>query len=288
MALAGKWLDANQTVNTRYVTPLRQGTGIDLIHGERGGAGRNSTPTGNTDFVTDDITSDAPVDDYGYCDEDQESVIFGYGPQTGTSVRVGFGDTESGANERAVTGPDFPSYGRYVAGRPGGSFLRSIDRGSEAGLVPKAMQPPGITESNAPPDWDGVLDAGISDPSQYVMQTSMTQRDKTREGSQISGTASEYFAPIHSRIPGMRIKDLDSNPSRHINMEPKDQDLIIRPFWLRTAGTGNRADMAPNELYVSQPMFRVAPDNPQVGPDVPSDLVPSYEDYTGLSADGTW
>jgi hypothetical protein len=148
------------------------------------------------------------------------------------------------------------------------------------------MQPPGATEKTAPPESGAVNDAGISDPSQYVMQTSMTQRDKVRAGSQRgSGSASEYDAAIASRITGMKTKTLDAEPSRHFDMVPKAQDLIIRPWWVRTAGTGYRTDMLRNELYVSQPRSRVAPDNPYVGTETPPAVM---DTYGYVPEDSTW
>jgi hypothetical protein len=136
-------------------------------------------------------------------------------------------------------------------------------------------------------DHSYVEDAQTSDVSQYEMNTSMTQRDKTREGSQISGTASEYSAPIHSRITAMKNRvwgaspDLPGHLQRHDDMFPKQQDLIVRPFWLRTAGTGDASAMKTNELYVSEPLQRTPPEDAWQGNSVNNSAASSEFGYTG-------
>ena len=93
------------------------------------------------------------------------------------------------------------------------------------------------------------------------MQTSMVQRDKVRAGSQRGGgSASDFDQPIASRIVGKRLKfGFGGDRQRHEDMQPKEQNLILRPFWLRTAGTGNPEWMEPNSMYESTPMQRTPP-----------------------------
>jgi hypothetical protein len=97
----------------------------------------------------------------------------------------------------------------------------------------------------------------------------MTQLNKTRAGSQSSGTANEYDAPIKQNIPGMKFKQYVADDSdRHADMFPKQQDAIIRPFWLRTAGTGYREWMESNQLAPPQPLQRTPPPDPYQGSEV--------------------
>jgi hypothetical protein len=92
----------------------------------------------------------------------------------------------------------------------------------------------------------------------------MTQRDQVRTGSQTQ-RASEYHAPIRSRIVGMRLKPW-SGGQRHYDMQPREQNQHIRAWWARSAGTGHRSWMAANEMYVSDPLQRTPPPNPYAGP----------------------
>lgn len=257
--IKGAWL-AQQQGYQPYDSALKQGTGVNPIHAVHGGAGRGTTP-GTTEPVPETLVGD-PVDDYGYCDEDTANRMYGYGPETGLSDRPSWGESDMAAN----TLPGYPAYGPYEGGRPGGTPIRSIEHGARLGLHSKAQYESNVLQGEDYKSTSYVNDADISDPSQYVMQTSMTQRDKTRAGSQASGTANEYDAPIRSRIPGMRARFF-GGPERHADMEPKAQDVILRPFWNRTAGTGDPALMKPNELYQSTPYSRTPPPDAYQGPD---------------------
>jgi len=91
------------------------------------------------------------------------------------------------------------------------------------------------------------------------------------------GRANEFDAPIGSRIPGQKLR-FWSGGERHYDMFPRQQDLIIRPFWARNAGTGYVEWMAPNEMYVSSPYNRMAPSDANVGPDTPPEETTTYTD----------
>jgi hypothetical protein len=119
-----------------------------------------------------------------------------------------------------------------------------------------------------------------SDPSQYEMQTSMTQMHKERAGSQRgSGSASEYSAPVPGIRPTMRQRLLIlSGRERHYEMTPRRQDLVLRPFQYRTAGTGNPDLMQPNGMYQSQPLQRTPVADPWQGAEVPATDVSGFVD----------
>jgi hypothetical protein len=104
-----------------------------------------------------------------------------------------------------------------------------------------------------------------SDPSQYEMQTSMTQRYKVR-GNQasVARATDEPRATIQSRVAGQKVKNW-SQGERNYDMLPKAQDDMPRPFYYRTAGTGDPAMMNPNEMYNIDPIQRTVPPDPSLG-----------------------
>src|SRR6266702_1348422 len=106
-----------------------------------------------------------------------------------------------------------------------------------------------------------------SDPSQYEMQTSMAQRNQTRvnEASVSRGT-DKPREPILSRITGQKEK-VYSGGERHYDMLPKEQDVMPRPFYYRTAGTGRAHEMLPNEMWQIDPIQRTPPPDPSYGPE---------------------
>lgn len=260
MAITGTWKDAQAI----QVGALKWGTGVNPIHSHPGGPGRNTAPNEQLSVIPDGITDPVQQPENGYTDEDMSSVLFGYGFQTGTAERppLGTEDNRSDAD-------DFPPWGNYPNGVPGGTVIRSENVGATLSNTPKQIPNETVSEGWLNKPVGSVEDSRVSDESQLYIQTSMTQRDKTRAGSQISGTASQHDAPIKSRIPGQRLK-VYSGQERHADMTPKAQDLIIRPFWNRSAGTGYRQWMYPNEMAVTDPLYRVAPADPYQGADSPS------------------
>lgn len=271
MAL-GQWAETPAQVN--QASALKWGTGAsDVIGNRNNGMGRDIAP-GET---SGDVDQGLTAEHYGFSAEDQwaSSLLWGYGADTGTSEHPELGG--EAVDYRTDDMKDYPTFGQHPVGLPGGNQIRAIDKGSAVTSTSKLV----------PNDGDGTLygasyklvadapnDAEISDPSQYEMQTSMTQRDKTRSGSQRGGgSASEYDAPVKTRIPGFRIRRYDEGASdpRHAAMLPKAQDQVIRPWWARGAGTGNPADMQPNAMYQSTPYQRT----------------PASETYQGETLSGT-
>src|SRR5215469_3799482 len=251
MAITGNFL---QSVS--YTGARKWGTGINPVHS----LSMDDDPTRLGDVKTaqgpnkydPNITVPAqllnPLDEnpeYGYTDEDFASQIWGYGPSTGTSDRPG--PDVSTQQARGYTTKLWPGVAPDMGTAPGGSGppsglnIRQESHGDFTGSVAKL----GDKEETVGEGWvnkvtAGVADAVDSDPAQVYMQTSMTQRDKIRAGSQRgAGSASEYSAPIGSWRPtwGMRIKPW-SGGRRHWDMAPYQQDQINRPFWYRQPGTG--------------------------------------------------
>jgi len=104
-----------------------------------------------------------------------------------------------------------------------------------------------------------------SDPSQYEIQTSMRQREETRNNDHAVARATDQpRSSILSRIIGQKLK-IYSGERRHYDMFPRQQTPIIRPFSYRTAGTGRRGEMLPNEMFDQYPLQRVPPQDPYIG-----------------------
>lgn len=253
-----------------YSSALRQGTGVNPIHSVRDGQGRN-TAADATGLLVDPDLVEAGLggsDDFGFSYEDQSyTYSAAESPfETGTADRPPVGSEQ---DSRTDTAEEWPSWAPLAAsGVPGGEYVRSIERGAIASNTPTA-----VPRESAAGGWEnkitgGVIEpgTGISDPSQYTMKTSMQQLRRTRAGSQRGGgSASPYEQPITTRVPGQKIKVYSDSPDRKLAMTPVTQDQIIRPFFLRTMGTGHAADMQPNAMYQSTPLQRVAPPDPYQG-----------------------
>lgn len=282
MAL-GQWAETPAQINQS--SALKQGTGVNPIHGSRdNGLGRDIAPGAAGGTTERELVAET----YGFSEEEASSQLWGYGIATGMADRPGWGTED--IDERTDDMNGYPTFGQHPVGLPGGLKIRAIDKGSEVAYTSKLV----------PNDGDGTLygasyklvsdepnEAEISDPSQYTMQTSMTQRDKTRTGSQRgSGSASEYDAPVKTRIPGYRIRRYDEGPTdpRHLAMLPKAQEQVIRPWWGRQAGTGNPADMAPNSMYQSTPYQRTPGSNADQGDSVSGAIgIPYDQDGPGAA-----
>lgn len=275
MALARNW--STQSQDVPYVGSLKQGTGWNPVHAIRAGEGRNIAPAGTSNLVDPDLVSDVQ---YGYSAEDMNT----YGPaesgwETGTYDRPSWDDTEG---TRAAVTEDYPSWGPGREGVPKGTVIRSVEHGAIA-----ANTPTQIPNEDVAQGWLNKVNGriaepgeGISDPNQYTMQTSMQQLNRTRVGSQRGGgSASPYDQPITTRVVGQKLKYW-SGMRRHYDMAPKIQDVIVRPFWLRNAGTGYTEWLDANSMYVSEPLNRTAPADPYQGPPTPTPQDQSYG-YTG-------
>lgn len=259
MAITGAWKDRKALQSGS----LRQGTGWHAIHAQRAGQGRGTAPDAPDTAIDESVVGDYGTDDLALSDEDAAEALYGYGTGTGTADRARYGEEEN----RSATTPAFPAWGpRLRNGRPRGEHVRSLDHGAENSTASKTDYVTGPQAAgwqnkvhNASPE-----DAVTSDPSQYEMQTSMKQRDQVRAGSQASGSASQYEAPIASRIPGERLR-VFSGGIRHYMMTPREQTFRIRAYWRRNAGTADPRSLLPNSMVVRTPAQRVPPPDPYQG-----------------------
>ena len=104
-----------------------------------------------------------------------------------------------------------------------------------------------------------------SDPSQYEIQTSMTQRYRRRNSDHaVARGTDEPRAGIQSRVTGQHTP-VYSGMQRHYDMFPFQQDQINRLFWFRTAGTGDPSYMVPNEMWDMEAVERTPPPDPYIG-----------------------
>lgn len=275
MAVSGKWKERQAG---RYANATVWGTGWNPVHAIRSSEGRDIAPDGIYAPVPEQFEDPYTDDNYGYQSEDQSSVLWGYGPETGTSDRPGL---DVPFDRDSTDG--FPAYAPpYRSGIPRGTVIRSQDHGAEASYTAKATMPDAAQgHAQKLNIFGGIADAQVSDPAQYEMQTSMTQMSKSRTGSQRGGgSASEYDAPIPGtrRTMGQRAYVPSDSEERRAEMFPQQQDLILRPFQYRTAGTGNPEWMQPNEMYLSEPLQRVPSPDPFGGTEVPYGDVPGFVD----------
>lgn len=255
-----------------YVGALKWGTGINPIHAIRDSeGGRNIAPDGTSNLVPQALTQGAVTDEYGYTSENQQYAVAVQetGWETGTDDRPPLGDD---FGTRADVTEGYPSYGYGPAGTANGNYIRSIEHGAIASNTPNQVPTETVSEGWLNKVTGPVIEpgSGISDPSQYTIQTSMQQLRRTRAGSQRGGgSASKFDAPITTRVPGQKIK-VYSTGQRSYDMFPRQQEQSFRPFWSRTGGTGRVEEMLPNAWYQSQPLNREAPADPYQGPTVPA------------------
>lgn len=296
MAATGAW--ARSVLGDQpYASPLKQGTGWNPIHAVRGGDGRNIAPDGTGTLIEQDLVSENidTYDSYGYTSEDAFMFNNIEYDESNSLNALGFLDRPDlggshNAQARAAMPEDYPSWGNVNSlngskqeiplGIPGGTVIRSIEIGAQASTTANVLPDEDVAQGWQNKAHGADADSVDSDPSQIFMQTSEVQRYKTRTGSQISGTASEYDAPIPSRVVGQKLK-FWSGGERHYDMAPKGQDVVLRPWNYRTAGTGNPANMHPNEMYVSTALQRTPPSDPDQG-----DVLPISETPDGSSSYG--
>lgn len=267
MALTGNW-KAQRQIQAQAAD--NWGNGFDPVHAVRADAdGRNIAPNVGAslgDVVPHDYTDQSyvPGSEYGYTYDD---AVFGFGPQTGTDDRPPLGvSTEQFRGNSVLMSEDAqPPWGEGPDGLPAGNTVRKHSHGSLLSRLVKQSPTETVSEG-----WEDKIhlplpeDANTSDAVQYIMQTSMMQRDRTREGSQTSGRASEYSAPIKSRMIGPRIKPW-SGGQRHYDMTPRQAEAVVRPWWGRSAGTGPVEHLAPNEMQQRDPIQRSVPADPYQG-----------------------
>jgi len=105
-----------------------------------------------------------------------------------------------------------------------------------------------------------------SSPEQYERQTSMQQRFAVRTNDAgVMRSTVDPTHPIKSRVQPQR-SPVYSGEERHWDMYPKQQTADReRPFYYRTAGTGNQDWLEANETWDQEPLEREVPANPYIG-----------------------
>jgi hypothetical protein len=267
--LTGSWVARNTSSDAEdYSGALKWGTGINPVHQIKW-EGPPLRTTGR-EPGPDDQERNAPEvpgglvshEMWGYTSEDIASLSGNFQPGT-----PGWGTDTT--ELRAENYPGTPPWGYENTG----------DERLEFGLNPELAMPlwNGTRLVSFPTEtvtegWDNkltgqVLAARTSDPAQYERQTSMQQVNPPEGRNNASAVARGTDDPrenIMTRLTGMKIKPW-STGERSADMFPFQQLMGIRPFRYRTAATGNPANMEPNEMYVSEPVERVVPPDPDLG-----------------------
>lgn len=299
--ITGRWLRNNRVP---YAGAEKWGTGINPVHQFYGSAplrtyGRNAQ--------LPDVTppSEAPA---GYIETGPD---WGYDPHDLAGLDV-FADQQQAIYGIPFIQDDWPSLGDTTtqtradipvnSARPWGSSggYKNILRSVFAGAYQANNRGPGfsyeIPTETVSEGWlnkpstgrlvSGDLpDSMPSDPVQYEVQTSMTQRYKTQSNDRaVLRDTDDEREPIESRVAPMKLK-VYSGEERHIDMFPYQIDQMPRPFYYRTAGTGRAAEMEPNEMFVITTVQRTPPPDPSMGPE-DSTLTESNGGYT--AEDGGW
>jgi hypothetical protein len=265
VAISGGWKDSRSV----QAGARKWGTGINPIHAERTADGRHVAPEGY-DGVDEYLTT--VWQDDGYSNDPFQGENHEHAHDIGLYDRPNYGDNpqheRSGARE-------FPQWGRYQSGVPGGTEIRGRKHGADDTQTPNQIPTETVSEGWLNKPHGEVEDAVTSDLSQVLMNTSMTQRDKVREGSQRGdGSQDDPRAPIASRMTGQKVK-VYSGGERHEDMRPKTQTQRIRGWWNRTAGTASPRMMEVNAQQVRRPLQREVPADPYVQPPAVVDA-PNY------------
>lgn len=265
LPIAGSW-SAKYANYQDFSGALKWGTGINPVHSQYGeGPPLRTTgryegpnqPTATLDDVPDEFENPQM---WGYTLDDIQTLTSNDGapPPVGTETRT----------IRKDVVPRFPSWGRGVI--PRGSGFRTITEGAQVHRHTVISYPTEtVSEGWQNKQTGKILDAKPSDPAQYERQTSMQQvnppEGRNNDQAVTRGTDDPRFN-ILTRLTGMKIKPW-SEGQRNQDMFPYQQEMMVRPFWYRTAGTDDPSKLDPNEMYVSSPVQRDVPPDPYLGPE---------------------
>lgn len=108
-----------------------------------------------------------------------------------------------------------------------------------------------------------------SDPSQYEIQTSMSQRYRARNNDlAVLRNTDAPRSHINSRVTGQHLK-VYSEGERNYDMFPKQQSSGDPQYWrefaYRTAGVGIEDQMLPNAQWEINAVERTPPSDPYIG-----------------------
>jgi hypothetical protein len=287
MAVPIKGMFAN-TFSVPYANANVWGTGYNAIHAQYG-----SPPTRLNPYPTREGEHTPPWDavpqslipgeEWGYTPEDNVgSQYFVRDDRPSWDI-----DTPE-MTVRQSTG-DHPSWNATGAAR---SRFRSQMGGAFSkwrGKLPRATYE--IPDETVSEGWINKptgrpANARVSDPSQYEIQTSMTQRYRARNNDHAVARGTDPSrSHINSRVSGTKVK-VYSQGDRIYDMEPREQSPnaphMSRDFYYRTAGTGVQSQMQPNAMYDVSALERTPPPTPYIGQtDVTLSESPEYYGYQG-------
>jgi hypothetical protein len=266
--ITGSWVTDNSGDASDFSGALKWGTGINPIHevyGEgppRRSLGRQPGPDDPTPQLSTVPASFENPDIYGYTMEDIQTLqdFSQFSPAYGTDITELRAKNYSGMPDWSVI-PTDPERTEFQQ-RP------ELSDALWSGIGLESFPTETVSEGWLNKTAGKVLAARTSDPSQYEMQTSMQQVNPApgrNNGAAVARGTDDPRANIMTRLTGMKIKPW-SRGEREIDMFPYQQVMMVRPFSYRTAATGNPADLEPNEMYVSEPIERVVPPDPDLGP----------------------
>ena len=176
MAITGNYLDS-----VAYTGARKWGTGINPVHSISAEISRVDTgvPTAqgpnkgdpNATVPAQLLNPQDEAPEYGYTDEEFSSMIWGYGPSTGTSDRTG-PDVPT-QQSRAYTTKGWPGVDPQMgtapggSGPPGGPVIRQESHGDFAGSVAKlGDKEETVGEGSVNKEAAAVVDAIDADPAQ--------------------------------------------------------------------------------------------------------------------------
>jgi hypothetical protein len=265
--ISGAWVAKNTSANAQdYSGALKWGTGINPVHSIRWeGAplrttGRNPGPDDPTPGPSEVPGNLVSSDMYGYSMEDIASLAGNYVPMT-----PGWGTETESLHAQNYSG--MPDWG-VEPFDPEATEFRSSPEAAPI-FDGRLYSYPTETVSEG---WENktagdVLAARTSDPAQYERQTSMQQVNPAAGRNNGAATArgtDDPRANIMTRLTGMKRKPW-STGERLEDMFPYQQLMGVRPFWYRSAATGDPSQLEPNAMYVSEPIERVVPPDPDLG-----------------------
>jgi hypothetical protein len=276
LPITGAFARANQA-QAPYANAGVWGTGVSSIHAQYDGPPR---PQGIG--VPNDLDRRTPPSSAA---DDVE-----YGPPWGAPDDPSYLDSVADEHAATIGEPseddNWPNWGEPAQGMPD-----DYPGWNESGVSIRSTQNPvngprQTTMSTQTPDetvsegWinkgvsghiedsPGENDAEISDPSQYIVQTSMVQRKygmkQLRMRTGPPGQVEEPRSEIAPRFAGPKIKNY-SGGLRHYDMTPRNMDVIPRPFYFRTAGTGPNQYGLSNAQRLRTPLQRTPPPDPSQG-----------------------
>lgn len=264
--ISGNWAAIHANAND-YTGALRWGTGVSSIYGQFGEGtplrmtGRNPAPVEYRDVPSPLLSPDM----YGYTMEDlpsgnDDDFMFDFPAWTDRT------EVTRGVNAHEYPPPTWMAR----PNGPSGKWFRSI---YQVGMLKAASALTSYPTETVSEGWDNKLhgevnDAEVSADGQYTRQTSMQQVDppagRNNDLAVQRGT-DDARHNIMTRLTGMKVRPW-SEGERLQDMFPYQQDLILRPWWWRRAGTGPEPWLKTNEFSPTLPIQRNPPPEPYYGP----------------------